>query len=58
MESKYGDRIKSKYACAEALPPFYSLDIPDEFEFMDEELIDLLIPGVEEALLAHLIRST
>jgi predicted protein tyrosine phosphatase len=28
-------------------PPIVSLDIPDEFEYMDEELIELIREGVE-----------
>lgn len=50
MEPKYSDRIRSKYPEVKSLPPFHSLDIPDVFEFMDQELIDLLIPAVEEAI--------
>ena len=29
------------------LPPIESLDIPDEYEYMDEELVDLIRSGVE-----------
>ena len=50
MEPKYADRIRSKYAVLGSLPAMSSLDIPDEFEFMDQDLIDLLIPAVEEAI--------
>ena len=53
MEPKYEDRIRSKFAGVLVLPPFRSLDIPDEFEFMDQELVELLIPSVEEAINSH-----
>jgi predicted protein tyrosine phosphatase len=53
MERKYEDRIKSRFSECGAFPPFYSLDIPDDYEFMDQELIDLLIPAVEHAIHDH-----
>lgn len=57
VEPKYVDRIRLKYAGMESLPPFLSLDISDEFEFMDQEPIELLIPSVEEAIQFHQTRS-
>ena len=57
MEPKYADRIRSKFTGLESFPPIHSLDIPDEFEFLDQELIDLLIPSIEEAIQFHQTRS-
>jgi len=50
MEPKYEARIRAKFPDIESFPPFRTLDIPDEFEFMSADLIDLLVPAVEDAL--------
>ncbi len=41
-------RIRAAFAHVGELPPIESLEIPDEFEFMDEELVELLRAAVEE----------
>ena len=46
MESKYKSRILGLFRDIR-LPPIKSLDIPDEYEFMDEELIELIKSGAE-----------
>jgi len=53
MESKYEARIKSKFSDFEPFPTFRSLDIPDEYEFMSEDLIELLVPAVKDAIDAY-----
>lgn len=50
MESKYASRIKAQFAHIEKLPKLASLEIPDDYEFMDGELIDLIKSGVEDFL--------
>jgi predicted protein tyrosine phosphatase len=50
MESKYESRIRSRFADFDTFPKFKSLDIPDDFEFMSEDLVDLLVPSVESAI--------
>jgi len=49
MERKYAARIRALFPDA-AIPAMRSLDIPDEYEFMDGELIDLLQSAVEHEL--------
>ena len=44
MEQRYKSRILGTFPDH---PPIVSLDIPDEFEYMDEELIKLIREGVE-----------
>jgi len=46
MERKYAARIRFQFP-AESIPPMRSLDIPDDYEFMDDELIELLKTAVE-----------
>jgi len=46
MEKNYIARISWKFGDL-PLPRIENLDIPDEFEFMDEELIDILTRSVE-----------
>lgn len=41
MEKEHQQKIKKLYAYLE-LPTIEVLDIPDEYEFMDEELIEIL----------------
>lgn len=50
MERRYKSRITGTFP---EHPPIVSLDIPDEFEYMDEELIKLIRQGVE----FHLIQE-
>ncbi len=43
-------RAKIKYTFGQNdLPPIEVLSIPDDYEFMDEELIDLLTDGINDA---------
>jgi len=46
MESKYKSRILGTFRDL-ALPPIEDLDIPDEYQFMDEELTALIEVGTE-----------
>ena len=49
MEPKYAARIRSLFN-PESLPPIRSLDIPDDYDYMDAELIELLKAAVEHEL--------
>ena len=51
MERKYTARIRAKFPDLD-LPRVESLEIPDDYEYMDPELIDLLRDGVEQILAA------
>ena len=53
MEPKYEARIRSKYPQIDSFPKIQSIDIPDDFEFMSEDLIEILIPAVEHAIDAY-----
>ncbi|HSB01855.1 MAG TPA: hypothetical protein VLE49_14485 [Anaerolineales bacterium] len=46
MEAKYQARVQGLFR-DRRLPPIKSLEIPDEYEFMDEELIALIKSGAE-----------
>jgi len=49
MEPKYAARIRFQFP-AESIPAMRSLDIPDDYEYMDDELIELLKAAVEHEL--------
>ena len=49
MEPKYAARIRFQFP-AESIPPVRSLNIPDDYEFMDGELVELLKTAVEHEL--------
>lgn len=49
MEQKYAARIRKTFRDLD-LPPIESLEIPDEFAFMDDELVRLIREGTETAL--------
>lgn len=49
MENKHKKRILSKY-CALDLPQIIVLDIPDEYQYMERELISIIKIGVEDIL--------
>jgi len=49
MERRYAARIRALFPDT-AIPPMRSLDIPDEYDYMDAELIDLLQSAVEHEL--------
>jgi predicted protein tyrosine phosphatase len=46
MENEHKIRIQALFG-RERLPEIKSLDIPDEYEYMDEELIQLIKKSVE-----------
>jgi predicted protein tyrosine phosphatase len=46
MENAHKTRIQGLFG-RERLPEIKSLDIPDEYEYMDEELIQLITKSVE-----------
>lgn len=50
MEKKHLQRIREKYADALAGKQVITLNIPDDYEFMDEELQELLLSAVCEYL--------
>ena len=49
MEPKYAARIRFQLP-SESIPPMRSLDIPDDYEYMDDEPIELLKTAVEHEL--------
>ena len=52
MERKHAARIREQFSQLDELPPIKSLDIPDEYQFMDPELITLIRDRVEPILAA------
>ena len=46
MEQKHKKYIHERFRSLE-LPPIFSLEIPDEYQFMDQELIELIKAGTE-----------
>jgi predicted protein tyrosine phosphatase len=50
MERKYASRIRDTFRHLESLPPMESLDISDEYIFMQPELVELLRSAVADAL--------
>lgn len=50
MERKYAARIRAVFADVDEMPRIESLEISDDYEFMDPELIELLRDGVEQVL--------
>lgn len=49
MESDHKFKIRKLYTHLD-LPPIQVLDIPDEYEFMDEELIEILTTKINSLL--------
>lgn len=49
MERKHASRLREAFP-AVALPPIVSLDIEDDYAFMDDELIERIRQGCEEIL--------
>ena len=47
MERKHKSRIEHTFREHPDLPPIVSLDIPDDYFFMNEDLIELLREGTE-----------
>lgn len=52
MEDKHRERIVADYAQMIEHTPIHVLDIPDEYKYMDPELIDMLEQTVEPMLFA------
>ena len=50
MERKHASRIRATFGGRDRFPPIETLDIPDEFEFMDEQLVALIRVGTEPYL--------
>lgn len=55
MERKHKARITEEFAELDQLPRIESLEIPDDYEFMDVELIELIQSGVETFLTEPLV---
>lgn len=53
MEPKYEARIRVQFPSG-SIPRMRALDIPDDYEFLDDELIELLKTAVEHELFHHL----
>lgn len=53
MESEQKVQIRQLFK-AKQIPKIISLDIPDEFAYMDEELVELIKQGVETYLQTRL----
>lgn len=53
MERKYASRIREQFRSRDSFPPIECLDIPDDYEFMDEELITLIRDGTEFQITAY-----
>lgn len=50
MERKHRARILDTFRDVSPMPPIESLDIPDDYEYMDPELVELLRGAVEDAI--------
>jgi predicted protein tyrosine phosphatase len=50
MEEKHKSRLKAEYARALEHKPIHVLDIPDEYKYMDPELVALLATSVASVL--------
>jgi len=50
MEKQHGARIRDQFRSEPNLPAIESLDIPDDFEFLDPELVRLIRTGTEQIL--------
>jgi predicted protein tyrosine phosphatase len=50
MEEKHKSRLKAEFAPALKQKLVYILDIPDEYKYMDSELIELLTASVKNVL--------
>ena len=48
MERKHAARLRAAFPECDVTAPIESLDIPDDYEFMAPELVELLRPAIEE----------
>lgn len=53
MERKHVRRLQDAFRHLDELPPIENLDIPDEYIFMQRDLIELLKENVDAALEAY-----
>jgi predicted protein tyrosine phosphatase len=53
MENKHRSRILGSMSNALCQTPLHVLDIPDDYQFMDPELVDLLQERIESYLNEH-----
>ena len=53
METKYRTWIVTNFRTIK-LPPIENLDVPDEYGYLDEELVDLL----QRSVVPHIVRLT
>lgn len=57
MEDKHRQRIMAHFPRETSLKPVYVLDIPDDYQFMDHELV-ALIKSAAEPILERVLRSS
>ena len=57
MEQKHRKRILASFPNASRHRPIYVLDIPDEYRFMDPELIELIQVSVEPVVASEVQRG-
>jgi predicted protein tyrosine phosphatase len=50
MENKHRDRLKASFSRLLQYKKIVVLDIPDEYQYMDEALVEILKVSVEEWL--------
>ena len=50
MEDKHAQRLKADFRQAVSFKPLHVLDIPDDYQFMDSELVELIETGVSAYL--------
>jgi predicted protein tyrosine phosphatase len=50
MEKKHRSRIQEKYKEYITEKPLYVLNIPDDYQFMDKELIEILLNRIGEII--------
>ena len=50
MEKKYKERIVEVFKRRKSVPKIESLEIPDEYEYMDDELVQILKASIEPYL--------
>lgn len=53
MEKKHKNRLKAQYDRLLQYKPIHILDIEDNYQFMDEELVKILISQLEQFQLEH-----
>lgn len=56
MEDKHRQRILADFPGESKFKPMHVLDIPDDYQFMDDELVDL-IKSAAEPIIAAVVRS-